>query len=202
VDDGERGLPGVPVRLERASEVVGRTTTDQSGGFSFGSLTPGEYHIVLEEAAFRPPFEGLAWLGPGLITGALIASYIWINTGFALIIIGAGLAGINRDYLDSARVEGANELQVLLRVTIPLLRQALMVVIVTVSISVLKIFDLIIVIAPESVQSHATVLALEMWRSSFGGARDFGLGSAIAIVLFVLIVPAMVLNIRRFRLED
>lgn len=202
IDPGERGLPGVPLRLERGREVVAQTQTGRTGEFSFGALSPGTYRIVLEEAAFRPPFEGLAWLGPSLITGALIASYIWINTGFALIIIGAGLAGINRDYLDSARVEGANEFQVLVRVTIPLLRQPLMVVLVTVTISVLKIFDLIIVIAPESVQSDATVLALEMWRSSFGGARDFGLGSAIAIVLFVLIIPAMVLNIRRFRLEE
>ncbi len=202
VDDGELGLPDVIVHIEHYGVTVDTTTTDRSGLFVFDGLDPGEYTIVLDERSFRTPFGGLAWLGPGLITGALIASYIWINAGFALIIIGAGLSGINRDYIDSARVEGANELQILVRITIPLLRQALMVVVVTTTISVLKIFDLVIVIAPESVQADATVLALEMWRASFGGARDFGLGSALAIVLFILIIPAMVLNVRRFRLED
>lgn len=202
VDEAEVGIPDVTVGLERDGAVVDTTRTDRRGVFVFDGIDPGEYRLILDERGFRAPFDGLAWLGPGLITGALIASYIWINAGFALIIIGAGLSGINRDYLDSARVEGANEFQVLVRVTIPLLRQALMVVVVTTTISVLKIFDLVIVIAPESVQADATVLALEMWRASFGGARDFGLGSALAIVLFVLIIPAMVLNIRRFRLED
>ncbi len=202
IDPGQQGLPDFRVALSKDGRTVARTTTEPTGVFVFDDLDPGEYSIVFEERNFREPFRGLAWLGPGLIMGALIASYVWINTGFALIIIGAGLAGINRDYLDSARVEGANEWQVLTRVTVPLLRQSLMVVLVTTTISVLKIFDLVIVIAPESVQAHATVLALEMWRASFGGARDFGLGSALAIILFLLIIPAMVLNIRRFRLED
>ena len=75
----------------------------------------------------------------------------------------------------------------------------LLVVMVTTTISVLKIFDLVLVIAPESLQQHANVLALEMWRASFGGARDFGLGSALAMLLLVMIIPAMIFNIRNFR---
>ena len=84
-------------------------------------------------------------------------------------------------------------------ITTPLLAPVLLVVMVTTTISVLKIFDLVLVIAPESLQQHANVLALEMWRASFGGARDFGLGSALSVVLFLLIIPAMVFNLRRFK---
>jgi alpha-glucoside transport system permease protein len=87
-------------------------------------------------------------------------------------------------------------------VTVPLLSPVLIVVLVTLIINVLKIFDLVFIIAPDSVQDDANVLALEMWRVSFGGQPLLGLGSAIAIFLFLLVVPAMLFNIRRFRSEQ
>ena len=77
----------------------------------------------------------------------------------------------------------------------------LLVVAVTLAINVLKIFDLVLIIPPGSSQDDATVVALEMWRVSFGGELDQGLGSALAVLLFVLVVPAMALNLRRFRSE-
>ena len=66
-------------------------------------------------------------------------------------------------------------------------------------INVLKVFDLVISLAPESTQSNANVIALAMWRTAFGGVNDFGTGSAIAVFLFLLVVPVLLLNIRRFR---
>ena len=69
-------------------------------------------------------------------------------------------------------------------------------------ISVLKIFDLVLVVAPEPVRADATVLALEMWNAAFGGMNDHGLGSALATILFLLILPVMLSNIRRFRLDQ
>jgi alpha-glucoside transport system permease protein len=76
-----------------------------------------------------------------------------------------------------------------------------LVVLVTLMINVLKVFDLVFVIAPGSVQDDANVIALEMWRTSFGGANNQGLGSALALLLFVLVIPAMAFNIKRFRSE-
>jgi alpha-glucoside transport system permease protein len=76
----------------------------------------------------------------------------------------------------------------------------LTVVFITMIINVLKVFDLIISLAPESTQADANVIALAMWRTAFT-AGDFGLGSAIAVFLFVLVVPILLLNIRRFRRE-
>jgi len=126
---------------------------------------------------------------------------VWIWSGFAMVVIAAGLAAIPRDVLEAARVDGASEWQVFRRVTVPLLRPVLVVVFVTLVINVLKVFDLVFVIPPGSVQDDANVVALEMWRVSFGGARDQGLGSALAVLLFLLVVPAMAFNVRRFRRE-
>ncbi|HSI98045.1 MAG TPA: hypothetical protein VK926_06745, partial [Gaiellaceae bacterium] len=64
-----------------------------------------------------------------------------------------------------------------------------------------KVFDIVIAVAPGSVQADANVIALAMWRTSFGGINDFGLGSAIAVFLFLLVIPVLALNIRRFRRE-
>ncbi len=198
IDATERGLPGISVELLQNGRLVGKGLTDGGGRFEI-EAPPGAYQVQLAASAFRPPHPGIAWLGPALITPSIMIGYIWLQTGFALILIGAGLSGIDREVLEAARLEGANEFQVFWRIITPLLTPVLMVVMVTTTISVLKIFDLVLVIAPESLQQHANVLALEMWRASFGGARDFGLGSALSIVLFLMIVPAMVFNLRRFK---
>jgi alpha-glucoside transport system permease protein len=121
--------------------------------------------------------------------------------GFAMVLIAAGLAAIPRDALEAARVDGGSEWQVFRKVTVPLLSPVLAVVLVTLIINVLKVFDLVLIIAPGSVQDDANVLALEMWRVSFSGSPDRGLGSAIAIFLFLLVIPAMLYNIRRLRKE-
>lgn len=141
------------------------------------------------------------WLGPTLVTPAIIGSYIWMWAGFAMVLIAAGLAGLPRELLEAARVDGANEWQVFRRVTVPLLAPVLAVVLVTLMINVLKIFDLIFIIAPGSSQDDANVLALQLYRSSFGTDADLGVGSAIAVLLLVLVVPVMLFNIRRMRRE-
>ena len=59
--------------------------------------------------------------------------------------------------------------------------------------------DIVLALAPESTQSNANVIALAMWRTAFGGVNDFGTGSAIAVFLFLLVIPVLALNIRRFK---
>jgi alpha-glucoside transport system permease protein len=199
IDPTEPGLPGVIVEAYRGGQVVGTVTTDAAGVFEFPGLTGGGYTIRLDEANFTQPFRGLTWLGPNLVTPAVIGAYIWIWAGFAMVLLSAGLAALPREALEAARVDGATEWQVLWRVTLPLLRPVLMVVLVTLTINVLKIFDLVYVLPPESSQDDANVVALEMYRVSFGGGLDYGLGSALAVLLFVLVLPAMLFNIRRLR---
>jgi alpha-glucoside transport system permease protein len=201
VDPTVQGLPGMHVQAVRGGDVVADATSARNGTFTFTDLSPGAYRLALPSDNFRAPATGVSWLGPSLVTPSIIASYLWIWIGFSMIVIGAGLAAIPREVLEAARTDGANEWQVFRRVTAPLLRPVLMVVLITLMINVLKVFDLVFVIAPPSVQDDANVIALEMWRVSFGGAHDQGLGSALAIILFVLVVPAMLFNIRRLRVD-
>ncbi len=202
IDNDELGLPGVAVQAVQDGTVVATTETGADGAFAFEDLAEGDYTLALPRDNFREPFNGLDWLGPALITPAIIGAYVWIWAGFAMVLIAAGLAAIPRDALEAARVDGATETQVFRRVTMPLLAPVLIVVLVTLVINVLKVFDLVYIIAPGSVQDDASVLALQMYRVSFGGADDQGLGSALSVLLFLLVLPAMAFNIRRFRREQ
>jgi alpha-glucoside transport system permease protein len=200
VDAGERGMPGITVEVLEGDRVVAAATTGDDGRFTVPDLPDRLYTVRLPAANFAEPFRGLTWLGPVLVTPVVISAWLWIMSGFAMTLIAAGLASIPRDALEAARVDGATEWQVFRRVTVPLLSPVLLVVFVTLVINVLKVFDLVFVIAPGSVQEEANVLALQVWQVSFGaGGGDQGLGSALAVLLFLLVLPAMVFNIRRFR---
>jgi alpha-glucoside transport system permease protein len=202
VEPDEVGLPNVTVELRDAGgSTVESATTEANGSFVFEGVQQGEYRLAIGADTFAEPFNGISWLGAKLITPAILIAYMWIWAGFAMVVIAAGLAAIPRDVLEAARTDGGTEFQVFRRVTVPLLAPVLSVVFITLLINVLKVFDIVIAVAPQSVQDDANVIALAMWRTSFGGTNDFGLGSAIAVFLFMLVVPILALNIRRFRRE-
>jgi alpha-glucoside transport system permease protein len=203
VEADEVGLGGVTVELRDTSGgVVEKTRTEDDGTFEFRRVRDGEYNVAVGAATFAEPFRGYNFLGPSLITPAIMFAYIWVTAGFSMVIIGAGLAAIPRDVLEAARTDGGSEWQVFRRVTVPLLAPVLTVVFVTQIIGVLKIFDLVLAIAPGSSQDDATTLAFEMWKRSFSGQNLFGLGSAISTFLFLLFIPFLIVNIRRFRTEQ
>jgi alpha-glucoside transport system permease protein len=202
VERGELGLPGVTVELrDPGGGKIAKTETRDDGSFAFENVEATDARLAIGPDTFEEPFSGVAWLGSSLITPAIMLAYIWVWAGFAMVVIGAGLAAIPRDLLEAARTDGATERQVFRRVTVPLLRPVLVVVFVTMLINVLKIFDIVLSVAPASSQDEANVIALAMWRTSFGGVNDFGLGSAIAVFLFLLVIPILALNIRNFRRE-
>jgi alpha-glucoside transport system permease protein len=202
VEDEETGLPGVTVELRDADGgTVQSARTEPDGTFVFEGVEDGEYRVAIGPQTFAEPFEGVAWLGEDLITPSLLIAYIWIWAGFSMVVIAAGLSAIPRDVLEAARTDGASEWQVFRRVTVPLLAPVLTVVFITMLINVLKVFDIVIALAPGSVQDDGNVIALEMWRTAFGGSLNFGFGSAIAVFLFILVIPVLLLNIRRFRRE-
>ncbi|WP_062203728.1 carbohydrate ABC transporter permease [Streptomyces sp. NBRC 109706] len=201
IDPEEKALSGIKVEAVRDGEVVADTKTGGDGTFQLPAEAEGA-QLRLAADNFTAPYNGIEWLGPKVITPAIIASYVWMWAGFAMVLIAAGLASVPRETLEAARVDGANEWQVFRRVTVPLLAPVLGVVAVTLMINVLKIFDLVYVIAPASSQADANVLALELYLSSFGAGANQGVGSAIAVFLLLLVVPVMIINLRRLRREN
>jgi alpha-glucoside transport system permease protein len=201
VERGEVGLPNVKVFLrDQSGKKVGTATSEDNGTFEFTKVEPGVYRAGVDAETFRKPFGGVSWLGSKLITPSIMIAYIWVWAGFSMVVIAAGLSAIPRDTLEAARTDGASEWQVFRRVTVPLLAPVLSVVFITMIINVLKVFDIVLSVAPESSQAEANVIALAMWRIAFPQS-DFGLGSAIAVFLFILVIPVLLLNIRRFRRE-
>jgi alpha-glucoside transport system permease protein len=219
VDPGELGLPGMRLTLQKSDgSSVGSTTSDSTGAFRFDNVSPASYHVSIDGSNFRTGFAGVNWLGPQSLTPtsslgetgqsllsiplvvlAEIFAMLWIWSGFAMVVIGAGLAALNREVLEASKMDGATEWQTFRHVTFPLLRPVLIVVFITMFINVLKIFDIILAIAPDSSQQQSNVIALEMWRVGFTGLGDKGLSSAVAVFLFLLVVPVMLINVRRIR---
>ncbi|MFF5705371.1 carbohydrate ABC transporter permease [Streptomyces sp. NPDC012794] len=201
VDPAEPALSGMRVEAVKDGRVVASAKAAPDGTFTLPGEADGAL-LRLPAANFRAAYAGVEWLGPVLVTPAVIGAYVWMWAGFAMVLIAAGLAAVPRELLEAARVDGAGEWKVFRRITVPLLAPVLVVVLVTLVINVMKIFDLVFVIAPGAVQDDANVLALQLYRTSFGTDADPGLGSAIAVLLLVLVVPVMLLNIRRLRKES
>jgi alpha-glucoside transport system permease protein len=199
IEEGEVGLPDATVELvDENGEVVASEETGADGRVSFTGVGGGPFTARVSEETFEKGWTGVRWLGPTFITIALIVAFTWAQIGLAVVVIGAGLAALPRDLLEAARVDGATEWQVFRRITFPLLRPIVGVVFITLVIGVLKIFDLIYVVVPNLPQ--AQTIATEMFRTTFT-AREFGIGAALAVVLFVLVIPIMILNVRRLRRE-
>ncbi|MBL3804740.1 carbohydrate ABC transporter permease [Streptomyces sp. BRB081] len=199
VDPKELGYPGIRVEAVKDGRVVAETRAGPDGTFALPAEADGA-QLRFPADNFREPYNGVDWLGPTLVTLSVISAYVWMWAGFAMVLIAAGLAGLPRELLEAARIDGANEWQVFRRITVPMLAPVLGVVLVTLMINVLKIFDLIVVIAPGSSRDDANVLAVQLYDSAFGD-RDLGVASAIAVLLFLLVVPMMVTNVRRLRKE-
>jgi alpha-glucoside transport system permease protein len=202
IGDGKKGLPGIEVNaIGSGGTVVATAKTSDNGTYVIRSLPSGSYTIGLPAKNFQAPYAGVSWLGPSLVTAVVILSYIWIWAGFAMVMIASGLSAMDRNLQEAARMDGANEWQVFRRITAPLLSPVLIVVFITLIVNVLKIFDLVYVIPPPSSLPDATVIAVQMWTVSFGGGNNQGLGSALAILLLILVLPFMIINVRRFRMD-
>ncbi|MFE0377775.1 carbohydrate ABC transporter permease [Streptomyces inhibens] len=201
IDGNEKALAGLRIEAVKGGTVVASATTAADGTYALPADKADGARLRLPAANFAEAYNGVDWLGPALVTPAIIGSYVWMWAGFAMVLIAAGLAGVPRELLEAARVDGAGEWQVFRRITVPLLAPVLVVVLVTLMINVLKIFDLVYIIAPGSSLRSANVLALQLFQSSFGTDVDEGLGSAIAVFLLLLVLPVMYVNLRRIRKE-
>jgi alpha-glucoside transport system permease protein len=124
----------------------------------------------------------------------LIVIMIWMQTGFAMVIFSAALKGVPDELLEAGRIDGASEKRVFFSIMIPAIKGTIITVTTTILIFCLKIFD--IVIAMTGGQYDTEVIATQFYRQYFAN-RNFGYGSAIAIVLLVAVIPVMIYNLRQ-----
>ncbi len=144
----------------------------------------------------NPSFEPKAWLfNPPINNFALMVVYIWIWTGFCMVILSAALKGIPDSLLEAARIDGANEWTIFWRIIIPTMSSTIVVVATTMVINVLKVFDIVYVMTNGTLGTE--VIANRMYKEMFN-FHNFGRASAIAVILLLAIIPVMLVNIRKF----
>jgi alpha-glucoside transport system permease protein len=141
--------------------------------------------------------EPQAWMQvPWLNSFLLMVILIWIQTGFAMVILAAALRGIPHETIEAARIDGANERQIFFGIMVPQIGGTIVVVWTTITIIVLKVFD--IVYAMTNGEYGTQVLANLMYRWTFISG-DSGRGAAVAMVIMLAVLPIMIWNIRRAR---
>jgi alpha-glucoside transport system permease protein len=126
----------------------------------------------------------------------LISIMIWIQTGFAMVVLSAALKGVPTELIEAARIDGATERQMFFRVVLPSIRGAIITVTTTIFIVILKVFDIVFVMTGGRFETE--VIANRMFSEMFR-FRNFGKASALAVVLLVVVIPIMVVNIRNMR---
>jgi len=121
---------------------------------------------------------------------------IWIQTGFAMVICSAAIKGVPAEQIEAAQLDGTNPWQRFTNVTLPGIRGSLVVVITTISIATLKVFDIVRTMTAGNF--NTSVIANEMYTQAFR-AGEQGRGAALAIVLFLLVLPIVIYNVRILR---
>jgi len=170
--------------------------------FMFSFQPPGAPQTGTLNAVWTSIFQQqpIAWLIDHRINNfALIFAAVWIWTGFAMVIISAALKGIPPELTEAARVDGATELQVFFRITVPLLAPTLTVIGTTLVIFALKAFDIVYVMTGGLYDTD--VMARRMYGEMFNNL-NFGTSAAIAMILLLAVIPVLVFNLRRFQVQE
>jgi alpha-glucoside transport system permease protein len=141
--------------------------------------------------------ETQQWLlNPPWNTFLLIMVMIWVQVGFAMVVLSAAIKGIPNDMIEAARLDGVNAWQMFWKVTLPTIRPTVVVVFTTITIGVLKVFDIVRTMTGGNYDT--SVIANGMYFYSFSGNQQ-GWGSALAVVLFVLVTPVVFYQVRQLR---
>lgn len=137
-------------------------------------------------------------LGAPLNTFLLIVIMIWIQTGFAMVVLSAAMKNIPDEVIEASMLDGATQWSRFTRITVPMIRASIVVVVTTILIATLKVFDIVRTMTGGNFQT--SVIANEMYTQAFR-QLNYGTGSALAVILFVAIIPIIWYNIRQLRLE-
>jgi len=129
----------------------------------------------------------------------LIVILIWMQTGFAMVVLSAALKTVPDETLEASRMDGANEFQIFFRIMIPQIANTIAVVITTILITTLKVFDIVLVMT--NGQFDTEVLGNYMFFWMFRG-NDDGKAAVVALTIMVMTLPFLFYNIRRFQREE
>jgi alpha-glucoside transport system permease protein len=155
----------------------------------------GLFSAVSKALGFTPP----NWLLEApLNTLLLILVMIWIQTGFCMVVISAAMKNVPDEVVEAAMLDGAGNWKRFLRVTIPMIRSTIVVVLTTTAIGTLKVFDIVRTMTGGNFETN--VIANEMYSQSFR-QMNYGQGSALAVILLVCVLPIIAYNIRQLRRE-
>ena len=130
----------------------------------------------------------------------LMVIMIWIQTGFAMVVLSAAIKAIPVELIEAARIDGASELQVFFKVIVPSIAPTIVVVTTYMVINALKVFDIVFVMG--NAQSNETEVIAERMINWFFIANHDGRAAAIAVVLFLAVIPVMIWNVRQFREQE
>jgi alpha-glucoside transport system permease protein len=167
-------------------------------GFIYAWRPAGQAQYGLANAAWTSFGNApLPWVQTQPInTFALILIMVWLQTGFAMVVLSAAIKGVSTEIMEAARLDGASERQLFMQVIVPMIKGSLITVATTIAIAVLKIFDIVYVMTGGRFDTDvvANRMFLEMFQ--FG---NYGRASALAVVLFIAVVPLMLVNLRNLR---
>jgi alpha-glucoside transport system permease protein len=131
----------------------------------------------------------------------LMVIMVWMQTGFAMVVLSAAIKAIPDEIIEAARIDGASEMQVFRKITVPTILPTIVVVTTYMVINAMKVFDIVFV-QPASAEVNGTVVVAERMIRWFFLLDHNGRGAAIAVILFVAVVPVMIWNVRRFREQE
>ncbi len=156
-------------------------------------ILPGkqEPHYWLQDTTF---FGIKSDFLPGSNTVFMIIVLIWIQAGFATVIISAAIKGVPDDLVEAARIDGATDRQAFYKIVLPYVKTTVITVVTTITIAVLKVFDIVQAMGLGGAFEN-NVLANQMYTESFTKQNE-GYGSAVAVVLFIAVVPVVWVNAR------
>jgi alpha-glucoside transport system permease protein len=149
--------------------------------------------------------DPIAWLSQqqwNLNNLLLMVIMVWMQTGFAMVVLSSAIKSIPSEIVEAARIDGASEFQVFWRIIVPSIMPTIVVVTTYMVINAMKVFDIVFTMSLGNAESnHTEVIAERMIRWFFIQADD-GKGAAIAVVLFLAVIPVMVWNVRQFRQQE
>ncbi len=168
----------------------------------------GTFNILIYSVAklFGMRYAPIDWLGSNATAGntiAVIQSWMWFGNSFIMLM--AGVQGVSRDYFEAAAIDGAGRWTIFGKITLPLIRPIMMYVAITSLIGGLQMFDLPFLMSETSSASYGSVQTVMMYLYKFGftsGTVQTGYASAIAYVLFLIILSVSVLQIKLFNRKE